>query len=338
MVTIKDIASQAGVSVSTVSRVINNRRDVSSAVRQKVMQVADDLNYIPNESARDLAGSKTDSIGVIMRGIDNTFFSEMLATIGQSISRTKYSFISKQIPETADEIQAAAELARAKRLSGLIIMGGSFSYSQNQIDLLQVPFVFCSYSNKFGSLSNDHFSSISLDDEAEAYKAVSTLIDYGHERIAILLVDTADQSISELRYRGYCRALKDHGLDLDPSLVQLTPGFDLADAYRATLDLVGRTKDFTALFAISDMLAVAAMKAFDSAGLKIPQDVSVLGIDGLNITEYTIPTLTSLVQPKQEMAEQSVELLLDLMEKKGKNRQLVLETSLRLGGSVRRLS
>lgn len=335
MITINDIASEAGVSVSTVSRVINNRPDVSEVARNKVLEVAHKLNYIPNESARDLAGTQSDSIGLIMRGIGNPFFSEMFGVIEQSMKKTKYSLAINQISSTANEIQAGAELARAKRLSGLIFMGGNFAYTPEMISVLDIPFVCCTYSNKFGDLSPEIFSSVSIDDEAEAYRAVNALIDYGHKDIAILLADTEDQSISELRYRGYCRALKERGIKINPNLVQKTTNFNLAEAYQATIHLINKEQEFTAVFAISDILAMAAIKALHNSGYQVPGDVSVIGIDGLNISEFIIPTLTSLIQPKLEIGRRTVELLLDIIEQKSSNQQIVLETELRLGESIR---
>lgn len=335
MVTIKDIANQAGVSVSTVSRVINNRRDVSRDAKEKVQSAIKKLNYVPNGSARDLASIQSDTIGLIMRGIGNPFFSELYTQIEEHIRDTKYQLAINQIPSTADEIQAAAELARSKRLSGLILMGGNFTYTSKILRKIDVPFVCCTFSNVFGSLDKGEFSSVSIDDEKEAYKAVDYLIKNGHRKIAILLAATDDQSISELRYKGYLRALHDHHIAENPSLIQRTKSFDLADAYQATQELLEREKDFTAIFAISDIIGMAAIKALSDAGCKVPEDKSIIAIDGLRLSAFSIPTLTSLRQPKEEIGRKSVELLMDLMQEQTENKQIFLETELRSGHSVR---
>ncbi len=337
MVTIKDIAKKAGVSVSTVSRVINNRPDVSESARIKVLAVAKELNYIPNESARDLAGLRSDAIGLILRGIDNPFFSEIFGIMEQIIHQSKYSLVIHQISSTANEIQAGAELARAKRLCGLIFMGGNFACRREDIDLLDVPFVFCTYTNTFGHLKKSEFSSVSIDDEQAAYHAVSHLIQLGHQKIAILLADTADQSISELRYRGYCRALQENGIALEPDLIQTVRNFSLQEAYQATQILLNKKIKFSAIFAISDLLAIAAMKALADHQLRVPEDISIIGIDGLNISEFCIPTLSTMRQPKEQIAQKTIEVLLKMIDEQAENTQILLDTTLQAGQSTKRL-
>lgn len=338
MVTIKDIANKAGVSVSTVSRVINNRRDVSKVAREKVLAVTKQLNYVPNGSARDLASVQSDTIGLIMRGISNPFFAELYTDIEKHIKETKYELVINQISSTADELQAAAELARSKRLSGLILMGGNYAYTPEMLEKIDVPFICCTFSNAFGNLSSKDFSSVSIDDEKEAYKAVSYLIENGHRKIAILIADTADHSISELRYKGYLKALKDHNVAMIPQLVQRTISFDLADAYQATRKLIERDNNFSAVFAISDTIGLAAIKAIVDAGYRVPEDKSIIAIDGITLSEYSIPTLTSLEQPREEIGEKVVDLLLHLIENRTENKQIFLETKLRQGASVRMIS
>ncbi len=337
MITIKDIAKKSGVSVSTVSRVINNRPDVSEEAREKVLAVTKQFNYIPNGSARDLAGTKTDAIGLIMRGMGNPFFSEVYSTMEQTIQQSKYSLVIHQISSTDDEIKAGAELARAKRLCGLIFMGGNFAYSRKDIEILDVPAVFCTYNNKFGELPKSDYSSVSIDDEEAAYNAVKELIKHGHKKIAVLLAATDDQSISELRYKGYCKALSEHNIEVNENYIQKVDNFSLKAAYRATEELLQKNQEFTAVFAISDTLAMAAMKALANHGKKIPEDVSVIGIDGLEMSEFSIPTLTTMMQPKEELAEKTIKVLLNLIEGDQKNSQVSLHTSFRPGNSIRRI-
>lgn len=337
MVTIKDIAKKAGVSVSTVSRVINHRPDVSESAKQKVLTVAKELHYIPNESARDLAGLKTDAIGLILRGIDNPFFSEIFGMMEQMIHQSKYSLVIHQISSTANEIQAGAELARAKRLCGLIFMGGSFSCRKEDIDLLDVPFVFCTYTNTFGNLKKSEYSSVSIDDEQAAYYAVSHLIQLGHRKIAILLADTADQSISELRYRGYCRALQENGIAIKSDLIRTVRNFSLQEAYKTTQKLLSEQVEFESIFAISDILAIAAMKALADHQLKVPEDISVIGIDGLNISEFCVPTLSTMCQPKEKIAAKTIEVLLKMIDEQMGNQQILLNTTLREGQSIQKM-
>ena len=152
--------------------------------------------------------------------------------------------------------------------------------------------------------------------------------------IGVVLGAIDDRSISELRYRGYCDALRDSGIPHDPDLVAQCGSFEMLDVYRATKRLIARCPDVTALFTISDLMAMAAIKALHKTGLQVPQDCSVISIDGIEMTRYTVPTLTSLVQPAAEMGTQAVHILTDVLEGRGGHCHLSLETTLREGETV----
>lgn len=336
--TIKDVAVRAGVSISTVSRVLNNHPDVRDSVREKVLNAVRELHYVRNDSARDLGKSQTDTIGVVLRGATNPFLTSVLRSVEQAVESAGYTMVLQQIGTADDELAAGASLVRSKRLRGLILLGGEFDYTAERVADLEIPFVCCTFTGTFGSLSRDCYSSVSIDDYAEAYQAVKSLIDHGHRRIAVLLESTQDHSISELRYRGYCDALRDAGISLDAQLVAQSGSFEMLDIYRATKRLIARCKDFTALFTISDLMAMAAIKALHSTGLAVPQNCSVISIDGIEMTRYTVPTLTSLVQPAAEMGTQAVRILTQVLEGKGPHEHLRLATTLREGETVAAIS
>lgn len=332
--TIKDIARACGVGVSTVSRVLNNRPDVSDEVRQRVLAEVERQGYIPNNSARDLVKTQSDAIGVVTRGIGNPFFSDLLKTITREIDRSGFTMVLRQINSDEDEVKAGAILEREKKLRGLIFLGGRFDYTSAELSLIGVPYVCCSYTNRFGTLNAEDYAYVSIDDYQTAYRAVSELIRLGHRHVAALLPSCTDRSISQLRYKGYCAALEEHGITVDSNPVEETGSYDMSAAYHAMLDLLERNRDFTAVFTVSDMMAMAAIKALTDHGLKVPENCSVIAIDGLNMSEYTIPTLTTMVQPTEEMGRESVGILLEMIEG-APPRHLQLETRLRKGGSVR---
>ena len=335
--TIKDIAERCGVSVSTVSRVLNNHPDVSAANRERVLAVVQELHYVPNNSARDLVKPAADSIGLVVRGVGNPFFTGIIRTMERMITEAGYTMVLHQIQSGEDELRAGAELARSKRLLGLILLGGCFDYTPEQTASLGVPFVCCTYTNSFGTLERTDYSSVSIDDQQAAYRAVRLLTDYGHRKIGVILDSVRDHSISQLRYKGYCQALQDAGIPLDPELVEETVTYEMADGYAGMERLLKRRSDLTAVFVISDAMAVAAMKALHDHGKRVPEDCSVVAIDGIDMSAYFVPTLTTLVQPQQELGENSVRILVDMIEGRATNRHLQLETRLRQGGSVRPL-
>lgn len=332
--TIRDVAEHSGVSVSTVSRVLNNHPDVSEAVRSRVLASVQELHYVPNNSARDLVRSQSDTIGLVVRGVGNPFFSAVIRAVEQSVSQAGYTMVLHQINTEDNELLAGASLARSKKLRGLILLGGCFDYTPEQTAALDIPFVCCSFTNSFGSLNKDAYSSVSIDDQAEARRAVEVLVRQGHQKIAVLLNSTHDHSVSELRYHGYCQALAEHGIPLDPDLVAETGDFDMAAAYEGTCRLLEQKKEFTALFVIADSMAVAAMKALHDGGRRIPEDCSIIAIDGIDMSTYTVPTLTTLIQPQESMGEEAVRILLDMVEERAGNRHVRVSTALRAGGSV----
>ena len=332
--TIRDIAQRCGVSVSTVSRVLNDHPDVSAANRDKVLRVVRELHYVPNTSARDLVRPQSDGIGLVVRGVGNPFFTGVIRAIERSIEEAGYSMVLHQIRSGEDELRSGAELARSRRLLGLILLGGCFDYTPEQVALLDVPFVCCSYTNSFGSLDLSCYSSVSIEDELAAERAVHELVSLGHRRIACLVSETDDRSISELRYRGYVRALEAAGIEPDEGLVARAGSFGMEDAYNAAVKLARSGADFTAMFIIADAMAIAAIKALEDCGMSVPRDCSVIAIDGLTLSEYTRPTLTTLCQPTARMGEESVKILLDVIEGRSGHRHVTVEPTFRAGASV----
>ena len=332
--TIKDIARECGVGISTVSRVLNNRPDVSEEVRKKVLAAVEANGYIPNNSARDLVRSRSDAIGVLVRGTGNLFFSDMLKTISAEIDRYGYDMVLRFLRTDDDEVKAGAILEREKKLHGLLFLGGRFNYTPAEMSLIGVPYVCCSYTNSFGTLRESDFSSVSIDDFKTAYEAVSFLISAGHRRIAAFFDACNDHSISELRYDGYCAALEENGISVDPALVVQTGGFEMEDGYNGMKKLIESGAEFTAAFVVSDMMAIAAMKALRDCGKRVPEDCSVIAIDGLKLSEFISPTLTAMVQPGAEIAQESVRILMDMVENGSEGVHLRPQAYLRTGGSV----
>ena len=312
---------------------LNNHPDVSEAVRTQVLEVVKATHYVPNNSARDLVKTKSDGIGLVVRGVGNTFYTDIIQAIEATVRQAGFTLVLHQIRSEDNELLAAAELARSKKLRGVILLGGRFDYDRESIAALGVPFVCCTYTNRFGALGEEEFASVSIDDRKEAYRAVEHLIGQGHRRIAILLDSTRDSSIAELRYRGYCEALADHGIEPDGALVQETGDYDMDAAYEGTKQLLGRT-EFTAIFAIADTMAMAAMKALHDCGRRVPEDCSIVAIDGIPLSNYAIPTLTTLEQPREEMGREAARILLAQIEGRSCARHILLPTQLRTGGSV----
>ena len=336
--TIKDIARLSGVSVSTVSRVLNDRPDVSAESRARVRAVIEAYNYVPNDTARDLVRINSDAIGLVVRGAQNPFYTDVILAAERALEAAGCTMVMRQIPSGGDELACGAAMVREKRLRGVIFLGGRSNYTAAEFARITVPCVLCTYTNTYGTLDPSVYSSVSVCDGEEAERAVGELIRCGHRRIAALIAREDDSTISQQRYEGYCRALRAHGIAPTEELVISTgDSFSIADAYRAMDGALRRGLDCTGLFAISDDMAIGAMRALREHGRRIPDDCSVIAIDGIEVSEYVDPPLAALCQPRRELGEKSVELLLGVLEERRGHEQVTLCASLRPGGSIRRI-
>ena len=333
--TIKDIARLAGVSVSTVSRVLNDHPDVSETAKEKVLAVVSEYNYIPNTCARELVKTSSDNIGVVARGMSNPFYTKIITEIGDKIEKAGYTMVMQQIGTSDDEILAAARMERDKKLLGLIFLGGRLNYTKEQTSAINVPFVCCTFSNQYGTLDKADYSSVCIDDNQAAYDAVEYLYKEGHRKIAVLLSGPDDGSVSQVRYAGYVRALNDFGIELDENLIIPINSYNIADAYEGMKKWLKKNNNFSAVFAISDNMAMGAMKALREAGKSIPGDVAVIAIDGIEASEYMNPVLSTLCQPMEKMGDEAVKLVVDIIRGKKNHKHIVLETALREGESLR---
>ena len=333
--TIKDIARLSGVSVSTVSRVLNDHPDVSEEAKEKVLAIVQEYNYIPNTSARELGRTSSDNIGVVVRGLSNPFYTKIITEIGSGIEKAGYTMVMQQIAAGEDEIMTAAKMERDKKLQGLIFLGGNLDYTKERMTSINVPYVCCTFNNQYGTLDKSDYSSVCIDDNQAAYDAVEYLVNEGHKKIVVLLSGVDDGSVSQVRFAGYKRALKDFGIQLDENLIIEINSFNIADAYAGMKDWLKKNREFTAVFAISDNMAMGAMKALREAGKKMPDDVAVIAIDGIEASEYMNPVLSTLCQPMEKMGSEAVKLLVDIINGKRTYRHVILPTTLREGETLK---
>lgn len=338
-VTIMDIAKLCGVGVSTVSRAINNHPDISEETKAMILKVIKEHNYIPNNSARNLKRSDSKTIAILIKGISNPFFNAMIKVFEQEIEQMKYSFLLHRVEDHENEIDVALILEKEKRLKGIIFLGGCFSHSEEQLKGLKVPFVLSTV-GLTKLVNKSSYLSVSVDDRKESYKLVDYLCKLGHKRIAIISSTPEDVSIGRLRLDGYKMALKDNDIAFDNDLVRYLRGvesYSMKYGYEAAKELLQSGADVTAIYAISDSMAVGACKAIFEAGKKIPEDYSVAGFDGMDITFYYNPSITTIRQPVEEMAYESIQILFDIINKK-KRESKVFPAELVIGQSTREIN
>ena len=324
---IKDIAKLAGVGVSTVSRVINQHTDVKDETRKRVLEIIEQYNYIPNNSARNLKRTESMDIGILIKGMYNPFFARMIQSIEKRLSLHGYSAIIHYNIENSKDIDAAHEFIMEKKLKGIICLGGDFDQLTDE-DLLRlrVPFILASTEIP-EKLDKAIFSSVIIDNENAAFSAVEFLIQQGHERIALITTGEDDKSIGTIRTEGYIKALIKYGIEKRENYFDVG-AYTFETGYLAMKRLLEKAPDITAVFAISDVMAIGAAKAIKEAGKRIPEDVSLMGFDDIDYAEYFSPALTTVHQPVEEIASSTADIMVEILDDGLAHRHIVYPTAL----------
>ena len=328
--TIKDIARISGCSVSTISRVINDRPDVRPETKERVLEVMREAGFVPNTNARQLKIQQSRSLVFVVKGTRNIFFSDFLVQLQRAATLYGYSGIVSYLDENANEIDAAEKILREIKPKGMIFLGGSVANFQKGFANISVPSVLATLVSD--KLDFPNLSMVGVDDRAAAYQAVSYLIQQGHRKIAVL-GGPATSYPSMMRRQGAQQAMEDAGIRFEDKLYGLS-NYDFESAYHAMNGLLARRAEFTALFAMSDVIAFGAIRALVSAGLRVPEDVSVIGFDGITMSRYCVPVMTTIVQPSEQIALQSIELLIRQIEHGASARTVTLQPELQQGESV----
>jgi len=336
-INIKDIARLCGVGVSTVSRAINNHPDINPETKNMIMQVIKENNYIPNNSARNLKRTDSRAIAVLIKGIGNPFFS----IFEEEIQKKKYSFILQRVDEQEDEVDVALELIKEKKPRGIVFLGGYFSHSREELEQLTVPFVLSTIGMTEYLGESPDFSCVSVDDYAESYKMTDYLCKLGHKKILILTAPSDDESIGRLRLEGYKKALLDNGITPSPSLIifseECEECYTMENGYRMMNRVLNEKPEFTAVYTISDSIAIGACKAIFEHGMQIPENYCMAGYDGLDIARYYNPSITTIRQPVEEMAKATIKILFDVIKNKAEHQKKVFRAELIEGESTRRV-
>lgn len=340
-VTIKEIAKICHVGVSTVSRAINDHPDINQDTKNRIMKAVEDYGYVPNNAARNLKITDGKTVAVLVKGITNPFFSDMLRVFEKDLAERGYSMILQHVDEYKDETDTAMLLEREKRLNGIVFLGGIFERLEDRLDRIGVPFVFSTV-GVTDSVNHKRYAYVAVNDISESRRMVEYLLDLGMKRIAIICASENDRSIGVLRLDGYLQALEARRISPDPDLILRPVDEEDTYSYKNGYDCVKRlyqsgTK-FDCVYAISDTLAIGAMRALKDLGLQIPEDISVAGFDGISTGCYTIPTLTTLKQPTEAMAHESLKALFEQIEHPEYPKQHNLfESELIVGESTRKI-
>ena len=301
--TVKEIAAAANVSVATVSRALQRPEIVSEATRQHIQEVVKRLGYTPNALARNLRTARTRLIVALLPDIANPFFSEVIRGIEQVAHESGYSVLLGETQGSLVREQAYADMVAARQADGIITMSPRVPAIPIQGRLPVVNA--CEY------VKDSQICSVYVDNIAAAATAVDYLLTLGHRDIAFI-AGPPSSPICVDRELGYRRALQNAGIAANPALAAVGD-FSIEAGERAIELLLSRGPSFSAVFCSNDEMAIGAMRALISHGLRVPEDISVIGFDDIRFARYTSPALTTVAQPKNALGREATTMLIELL-------------------------
>jgi LacI family transcriptional regulator len=294
------VAQKAGVSVNTASRAINNKPDISIETKKLVLKIAKELGYIRNAAAVALRTKKTGTIGVVIEDNRNPFYAEVLNGMEVAAREKNYHIILTNTQRDYKKEEEAINLLLAKRVDGLLIDPVQDRNDDiNSLVEANIPFVVVGR-----DFENIELDAVYNDEVKGGFLATEYLIKKGHKRIA-LIDGFLYKSPAKGRLEGYKKALKKYGISMDDALVSVGD-IDVKDGYEKTKQMLGKNLDFTAIFAYNDMMAFGAMQAIKEKGLRIPEDIGVVGYDDILFSSLISPSLTTIRLKKTELGAESV--------------------------------
>ncbi|MFL1012646.1 LacI family DNA-binding transcriptional regulator [Flavisericum labens] len=330
--TLKDIAKQLGISITTVSKALKDYPDVSEKTKKRVKDLAERLNYVPNSFAVGLRKHESKIIGVIIPTMIHYFFSTVIDSIIKEAEKRNYMVITMQSNEDYELEKKQIDLLINKGVDGILVSLSNktrdFSHLQKVIDY-HIPLVLF---DKIAKIIN--CSKVVIDDRKAAYDAVCYLINKGHKRIAHFRGDLNPQNSID-RFLGYKKALQDNNIEFDPSLVYLcNNNSDFSDGYTSAKKLLLDHGDkVDAIFTVNDLLAIGAINYFNENKIKIPEQIALIGFSNWFMSSVISPSLSSIDQHAGKMGETSVKILFNEIDSKLKeapfeHQKIIIDTEL----------
>ncbi len=304
--TIRDVAARAGVSHQTVSRVINHNPNVAHLTRERVLAAIRELGYVPSPMARGLISNRSHSLGVVADDISDGFFARAVAGAEIEARRRGYYLMIASVEPDDDEL-GYLRLMLERRVEGLILARPSVPLAPADLRAARdagVPLV------AVGSSGLTGFPIVDVDNRQGGYDATRHLLERGHSRIATI-VGPREWPSAAARLEGYRHALREAGVVEEPALVENASDWGLESGRAGAARLLERGSGFTAVFAHSDLIALGAIRQLRESGLRVPDDVSIVGYDDLPVADYVDPALTTVHQPMHEVGAVAARLLLD---------------------------
>ncbi len=311
MPNIKMIARKAGVSISTVSRVMNGSKPVSPELEKRVYEAVKQMDYKPNSIARSLILNKTNLIGVVVPDVSNSFHAQLLSGIEAYAAEAEYGVIICNVYRSWEKQQKYFNLMLERHVDGIILLHDNTLEELAAFQKISnTPILFASV-----PIKGSEIPFVGIDEVKAAYDAVCHLIAKGHREIGLIRGEC--YALGTLRGEGYRRALEDNGIPFREEIVVHRPS-GVEYGYQAMEELLKLESHPSAVFCVSDEIAVGALDCVLDRGLRVPEDISLIGFDDIDLSQVVRPKLTTVHQPIHEIGRESARLLIDLIERKGK--------------------
>ncbi|SEG28715.1 HTH-type transcriptional repressor PurR [Vibrio hangzhouensis] len=317
MATIKDVARLAGVSTTTVSHVINKTRFVAEATQEKVMAAVDELNYAPSAVARSLKCNSTKTIGMLVTQSTNLFFSEVIDGVESYCYRQGYTLILCNTGGVYEKQRDYIRMLAEKRVDGILVMCSDLT--EELLEMLDrqsdIPKVIMDWGPE-----SSQADKIIDNSEEGGYLATKFLIENGHTDIACLS-GHLEKAVCQERIVGYKRALAEAGIEMKEDRI-LEGNFECDTAVIAANRIAAMEDRPTAIFCFNDTMALGLMSRLQQLGVNVPEDISVIGYDNIELAEYFSPPLTTIHQPKRRVGKNAFEILLERIKDKGHEKRI----------------
>jgi len=328
-ITLKDVAEKLNISVSTVSRVVNNKSYVRPETREKVKKALEEMNYSPNLVARSLKNKSTKTIGIIIPDISEVFFTYLIKGVDDILSRNGYTIILCDTGENPKKEELYLNLLMEKQIDGVILATVNVNRESKALDRLfnnNIPVIFVD------NLPNikRNYDSVIIDNSKASYIAVEHLISLGHRRIGVI-TGKLEETTGYERLMGYRKALMVNGIKIDENLIKIGD-FKEQSGYENMKSLLEVEDKITAVYVASSKMTYGAVKAIRDAGLRIPEDIAVVGFDIHDNSGLISPAITTILQHEESIGKVSAELLLKRLQDEGEKlyQKIVLEPSLEI--------
>ena len=333
--TIKDLAKETGYSVGTISRVLNDQPNVSEKARKAILAIVNERGFQLNANAKTLKQQRSNCIAAVVKGTSNEMFASLVERLQALFAATAHPLIVDFIDEDDNEVRRAVQLCLERKPMGLMILGASNRNFEQDFEKIHIPAVVVS--NDASGLGFANLSSVTTDDCRGAACAVEYLLKAGHRSIAVLGGDRSLSDTSALRYEGCLEAFRRCGMAFDEPRYYHTGRYSYRFGYVGMQKVLQQTPEVTAVFAMADVIAIGAIRAVHDAGLRVPEDISVIGYDGLTIGDFYCPRLSTISQSLDRMAQRSFEILMACVEEGAPAKHITVPFTLSCKQSVRNL-